>query len=214
MNPTPPFHITIARQLASGGAELGQLIARRLNFVYLDRQILQNVAQELEMREEDLSFREERIQGFWVRLMELFSTSCPEYTMSTPPLRVISDDRLIEVEQQVMARLASRGSCVIVGRCGFQILKEQARLLNIFVHAPKPFRIQRMMRFYGARTENEAGEMTDRTDYDRECYTEKLTGGSWYDARNYHLAFDMSQVDLDATVEMIVSLAKQKTATE
>ena len=64
MNATPSFHITIARQLASGGSDLGRRIACRLGFLYLDREILQNAAEELGMSEEELSAREERIQAF------------------------------------------------------------------------------------------------------------------------------------------------------
>jgi CMP/dCMP kinase len=209
MTETKPFHITIARQLASGGSDLGQRIARRLGFAYIDRQILKCAAEELGMTEAELSHREESIQSFWVRLMEVFSTTCAEYTLSTPPLRIISDDRLIEAEQRVLLRLVSRGSCVIVGRCGFHVLKEKSRLLNVFVHAPKIFRIERMIKFYGAHDESQAREMIKRTDYDRECYTEKLTERSWYDARNYHMAFDMSQVGFEAAEDMIVSVANR-----
>ena len=212
MDETRSFHITIARQLASGGADLGQRIAQRLGFAYLDRQILRNAAEELGMSEAELSFREERIQSFWVRLMEAFSTSCAEYTLSTPPPRVISDDRLIEAEQRVLTRLASRGSCVIVGRCGFHVLKEHARTLNVFIHASKSFRIDRMIKFYGAANDTKAEKMIERADYDRECYIEKLTGDSWYDARNYHIALDMSEVGFDAAEDMIVSMANRTLA--
>ena len=113
-----PFHITIARQLGSGGSELGQRIACRLGFAYLDRQILQQAAEELGMSEAELAHREERIQSFWVRMLEAFSTGCPEYMMSTPPPKIVSDERLIEAEQRVLLRLSTQGSCVVVGRCG------------------------------------------------------------------------------------------------
>ena len=104
-----PFHITVARQLGSGGSELGQRIACRMGFVYLDRQILKQAAEELGMNETDLSHREERIQSFWIRTFEAFTTGCPEFMMSSPPLRIISDERLIDAEQRVLLRLVDRG---------------------------------------------------------------------------------------------------------
>jgi cytidylate kinase len=204
-----PFHITIARQLGSGGSELGQRLACRLGFAYLDHQILQQAAKELGMSEAELAHREERIQSFWVRMVEAFSTGCPEYMMSTPPPKIISDERLVEAEQQVLLRLSAQGSCVIVGRCGFHLLARRARLLNIFIHAPSRFRIERMTRLFGAANETVASEMMESTDRDRERYVERFTGQSWYDARHYHLAIDMSQVGFDTAEEMIVSLANR-----
>ncbi len=206
MNATPSFHITIARQLGSGGAELGQRIAGRLGMAYLDRQILQNAASELGMSEAELAHREERIQRFWVRMMEAFSIGCPEYMLETPPLKMISDEKLIEAEQRVLLRLCSRGPCVIVGRCGFFVLKSSARLVNIFVHAPRSFRVERIMKFYGAKSREAAGKIIDKTDRDRERYVEKLTEGSWYDARNYHLVFDMEKIGFDAAVETVAKV--------
>ena len=59
-----PFHITIARQLGSGGSYLAQRIAHRLGFVYLDHQILEQAAQELDTSGSELARRE--VSVHWV----------------------------------------------------------------------------------------------------------------------------------------------------
>jgi cytidylate kinase len=203
-----PFQITLDRQIGSGGAELGQRIAGRLGFAYIDRQILQQAAQELGMSEEQLSDRDERVQKFWARMMESFSADSPEHLICSPPFRIISDDALIEAEQRVMLRLAGRGSCVIVGRCGFHLLAGRAEMLNVFVHAPHSFRVERMIKNYEAADKTAARDMIDSTDRNRERYVERVSGKSWYDARNYHLSMDMSRVGFDAAEAFIVSLTK------
>jgi cytidylate kinase len=209
MNPALPFHITISRQLGSGGSELGERIARRMKFAFMDRQILDHACQELGMSEEELGHREERIQGFWTRMLEAFATGCPEYMPTLPPPRIISDETLIDAEQRVLLRLAAQGPSVIVGRGGFHALQGQACLLNVFVHAPRKIRIRRMIRYYGAADERAAEEMIDRSDADRERYIAHLSGGSWYDVRQYHLAIDMALVGFDAAEQIIVSLAER-----
>jgi cytidylate kinase len=90
-----------------------------------------------------------------------------------------------------------------------QRLAGRARLLKVFVHASQPFRIARMMNFYGAATKTEAEEMIDSTDRDRERFVERFAGVSWYDARNYHLSIDMSLLGFDMAEEIIVSLANR-----
>jgi cytidylate kinase len=204
-----PFQITIDRQVGSGGAELGQRIAARLGFAYLDRQILQQAAQELGTSEEQLADRDERVQSFWVRMMASFSADSPEHLICTPPFQIISDDALIEAEQNVMLRLARRGSCVIVGRCGFHLLAGVAPMLNVFVHASRPFRIERMIRHYAAADERAAEAIIDEMDRTRERYVERVSRVLWYDVRNYHLSFDLSQIGCDAAEEMVVSQANR-----
>ncbi len=204
-----PIQITVSRQLGSGGSELGQRIACRLGFAHLDRQILQHAARELDMSESELANREERIQNFWVRVMETFSTGCFEYTVSPHLPRTVSDDALFEAEQRVLKHLAAKGPCVIVGRCGFHLLAGHTRLLKVFVHASRSFRIARMMKFYGAANKTQAEQMMDSTDRDRERFIERYAGVSWHDARNYHISIDMSLSGFDAAEEMIVSLVNR-----
>jgi cytidylate kinase len=203
-----PLHITIARQLGSGGSYLGQRLSHRLGFVYLDRQILEQAARELDMSHSELARREERTQSFWKRLLEAFATGGPEDIQSPPPVRLVSDDELIAAEHRVLLRLATRGSCVIVGRCAFHRLKGRARLINLFVHAGLGYRIRRVMEVYHAPDSATAQQMIDRTDNDRRRYVQRICGVNWYDARNYDLTIDLSRVSLEAAEEMIITMAK------
>ncbi|HBD10166.1 MAG TPA: hypothetical protein DCZ69_18085, partial [Syntrophobacteraceae bacterium] len=47
--------ITISRELGSGGSHIGKLVANRLGYAYIDRQILQMAAKELGVDEAELS---------------------------------------------------------------------------------------------------------------------------------------------------------------
>jgi cytidylate kinase len=204
-----PFHITIARQLGSGGSYLAQRLAHRLSFAYLDHQILEQAARELDMSHSELAGREERIQSFWTRLLETFATSCPEDIQSPPPVRLVSDDELIAAEHKVLLKLAARGSCVIVGRCAFHRLKGRARLFNIFVHATRGDRIRRVMQVYHAPDQETAQQMIDRTDNDRRRYAQRICDVNWYDARNYDLTIDLSRVGFEAAEEMLITMAER-----
>jgi cytidylate kinase len=204
-----PLHITIARQLGSGGSYLAQRLAHRLGFVYLDHQILEQAARELDISDSELIGREERTQSFWAKLLEAFATGCPEDIQSPPSLRLISDDELISAEQKVLLKLAARGSCVIVGRCGFYRLQGRARLINIFIHAERGYRIRRVMQVYHAPDPQAAEQMIDRTDNDRRRYVQRICSASWSDARNYHLTIEMSRVGFEAAEEMIVAMAER-----
>jgi len=201
-----PFQITIARELGSGGSYLAQRLARRFGFAYLDHEILNQAARELETSDAELAWREERVQGFWARLVQSFATGCPEDIQSPPPVRLISDDELLAAENRALVKLASRGSCVIVGRCAFYRLKGRAPLFNLFVHADRHYRVQRVMQVYHAADPEAAVRMIERTDSNRRRYVQTICNRSWYDARNYHLSIDISRAGFEKAEEAIVAM--------
>ncbi len=56
--------ITITREMATGGGKLGRLLARRLDYQYVDKSLFQNIAEDLNVSERTLeSFEEKRRYG-------------------------------------------------------------------------------------------------------------------------------------------------------
>jgi cytidylate kinase len=64
--------ITISRNLASGGRELGQLLSKRLGYQYVDKSLFQKIAEDLNVSETALeSFeknREHRISNIFSKI--------------------------------------------------------------------------------------------------------------------------------------------------
>ena len=61
MSKTPPYVITISRQLGSGAAYIGRRLALRLNALYLDHEIVRQAAQELKIPEEHVGCAMKRL---------------------------------------------------------------------------------------------------------------------------------------------------------
>jgi len=201
-----PIVITVARELGSGGSYIGRLVAKRLGYAYIDRQILRQSAEELGVEEAELEGRVECLQSFWDKLISIFALGAVD-GIYTPPPRWVSDERLMEIERRLILELAVRGPCVVLGHGAFYLLRGRVKLLNVFVHAPLSFRIQRVMSIYGAKSEREAAEIIDRSDQERDRYIRFFTGLDRLDARNYHLVIDTGTIDFTTAEEMIVSLA-------
>ena len=203
----PPIAITIARELGSGGSYIGQQVARRLGYAYIDREILRQAARDLGLEETELEGREERLQSFWDKLISVVALGGADGIYSPPP-RWVSDEQLAETERRLICELASRGHCVVLGRGAFHLLRGRAKLLNVFVHAPASFRIQRVMSIYRARSKREAADMIDRSDLERTRYIRFFTGLDRLDARNYHITIDTGMIDFTTAEEIITSLAE------
>lgn len=200
--------ITIARQLGSGGSELAQRVARELGWVYLDRELLRQAAEELGIDANELIRRDERVTSFWQKLLDTFTFGSLEGLYTPPPLQV-RDEQLIDIERRIMCRAARENNCVIVGRGGFHFLHGHARLFNVFVHAPHKLRCRRVAEIYKVENPKAVIEKSDR---DREQFIRWATGHRWLDLRNYHLCIDTARIGLENAKRWIVEQARRMVA--
>jgi cytidylate kinase len=201
--------ITIARQLGSGGTFIGKQVADRLAIKYIDREILHQVADILHESENNLSDREERLSTFWERMARAFCYGVPEAGYVPPPLRPIPDEELFAVETTIIRKMTESCSAVLVGRAGFHILKDRRNIVNVFIHAPKEYRVRRVMELYGIPDSSQAMEMIEESDRQRKEFVKIMTGSDWTDALNYHMSIDSSIAGFSAAAEIILPLAEK-----
>ena len=203
--------ITIARQLGSGGAYIGQNISKKLNFKYIDRELLIYTAHKLGTDIKHLQSRDEKHSNIWEKILRSFSLGSPAVSYTPPELSlIISDKTLFEANCEIMRKMASRFNAVIVGRAGFYILKDFEKLIKVFMYASLEFRIKRVMEIYRLNNKKEAEKMINESDHQRKMYIEEEIGLSWSDARNYHLCIDTSALGFKKTEDMIIKLVESK----
>lgn len=196
-----PFVITISRQLGSGGAYIGQLLARKLNIVYLDREILSQAAQEFSLLAEDLEEYDEKADSLWKSLQRsVFSTP---YIYVAPKLYIPTGHQLFEAEADVIERTAKERSAVITGRCASYVLREHRRHVSVFLHSDIDFRKGRVQELYNL-SEKEALKMITEIDSARSQYYHEFTGDQWKDATQYDLCIDTGKMGLDKSAEVIL----------
>ena len=206
--------ITISRQMGAGGSYLGQVIAKRLGLKYIDREVLHLAAQEFGCDEETIAARSERVTSFWERVLGGLAFGVPEAKYNPPPLGNFSDRELFEKQTQILKRIASQEDCVVVGWAGVFMLPRHRGMFTVFCHAPKSFRVKRIMNIYKDLTEEKARALIIESDRTREIYFNEMTSHDWTCAKNYNLSIDTSLQPLDDTADLIISLfQKQRQAT-
>jgi len=202
MEKTSLFVITINRQLGSGGAYVGQQLAKKLDIFYADREIISQAAKEFSLLEEDLEEREEKISSFWKSFFQSYTFGAPDVYI--PQQSYIPTDReLFEIETQIIERIAKERSAVIIGRCGCHILREHPKLISIYLHADKAFRKDNIRNQQDV-SEEEAARMIAESDKSRPAYFRTFTGKDWADATQYNLSIDTGKIGLDNSVELIM----------
>ncbi|HBA49594.1 MAG TPA: MATE family efflux transporter [Lachnospiraceae bacterium] len=188
----PGVIVTISREHGSAGKRIGQVLAGMLQVPCYYKEVTALAAQESGLAAEFISDINKNSPE---RLKELY--------MSTDIVQqaVIAQDKIIK-------RIADNGSCVIVGRAADYVLRENRDVVRIFIHAPKAYRIRKVMEMYGD-TESEAKKNIEHSDAARSNYYLSITGRSWANSGNYDLAIDSSMGE-QACAEVILDFLKKK----
>ena len=206
MNTNEKFAITISREVGTGGRTVGRKLAQKLGVRYCDKELIKKLKEMFGLDEAEI----ERVKGQKKNWLEdLFSRISPEFGsemfiprgVEEPP--VVTSNEIFENEKQIIRSIAEESSCVIAGRSGFFILKDHPNKLDVFIHASRQKRIERVMRRQEL-TEKKAEEVIDYVDKARDNYIQKFAGTSRYDLRNYDLVLNMDYMTEDEAVECIL----------
>ncbi len=203
-----PYSVTISHQLGSGGAYLGEKLASRLGIPFLDRDILKEVARQLDLAEAEVANREERLSTFWENFARLAILTDPSMSLAGH-LYIPSDKSLFEMECATIHRIAEKSSAIFIGRCGFYVLRNHPRHVSLLVTASHPARVKRLRELYKL-TEAEANDLIKNNDQERENYIHTFTKQNWLNARHYDLCIDTSAVGWDCTVDLAEKCVRAK----
>lgn len=202
--------ITISRQMGTGGSYIGQLIATHLGLKYVDREVLHLAAKEFGGDEETVAARSEKISSFWERVLGGLSFGGADTHYNPPPLPSFTDRELFDKQVEILKRIATRHDCVVVGWAGVFLLPRHRGTFNVFCHAPKSFRVKRLMSIYPDLTDEKARLLITGSDRTREIYFNEMTDHDWTCARNYNLSIDTSLMPLDEIAQLIIKLSDRQ----
>ena len=198
--------ITIGRQFGSGGREIGEKLAQKLNIPFYDKDLLKRAAKESGLCEEIFeNFDEKPSSSFLYSLvMDPYSLGYTNNGFELP-----LNHKVFLAAFDTIKKIADEGSCVIVGRCADYALQDYSGLTNLFIHAPLEVRIKRISQKYDL-TEEKARDMIYKKDKQRASYYNYYSTKNWAELKNYHMAIDSSYLGIDGTVDMLYSFLNTK----
>ncbi len=203
MNKEEKFVITISRQFGTGGHEIGAELARRLGVKLLDKQILNEVASRMNAVEDAVEKIETR-NPLWRDDFTNFYRTYMAKAEYNGQEQDQTSHTLFRAQADAIRRIAAEESCVIIGRCGFDIFANHPNALKIFIHSSLDCRKRRIAVKYDI-SEQDAAAMIVDNDYSRELYTKTFTGRDWKDATNYDISLDVRKFGVNGAVAFLMN---------
>ena len=121
--------ITMEREFASGGNEIGRRVAKKLGIELYDRNILVEAAKRLDIPPIYIEELEETAPGSIIFNLSKTAIGGSRKEHANLPM----SERLFLEEKKIIEEIVENQSCVIVGRCASFILNDRPDCLKVFV---------------------------------------------------------------------------------
>lgn len=186
----PGVIVTIDREHGSAGKRIGQLVAEKLGVPCYYKELTALAAKESGLAREFVSGINSDANAV---MRELY--------LSTSAVQ-----QAITAQDKAINHIANQGSCVIIGRAADYVLRGRENLVRVFIHAPKGYRVKKVMEMYGD-SEQEGRKSIARSDAARSAYYKSISGQEWGDPHQYELSVD-SSIGIEKTAELICKYLK------
>jgi len=204
--------VTITRQYASGGSEIGRLVVQRLGWILIDNEFVDQVARLAGLSTDEVARREERAPGLLERLARTLAVASPEMFVSTggsPPLVETEEETIVKMTERVISEAANEGRVVLVGRGAQAILAKRPNALHVYVIASTAFRKKVAVERLGVDPAN-AEKMMVETDQQRDQYVKSQYGRNRQDLTQYDLVLNAERLGFEGAADVIVADVKRR----
>ena len=185
--------ITVARQYGSGGKAVGEKLARRLGIDFYGKEELMALAKERQDYEEVRSFYEEQPVNSLLYAIAMNEAVGDAGEIPFRRIRELCGDR----------------SCVLVGRCGNYIFKDQENCVRIFIYASMDKKIQWIQNMMDLPA-RKAEKVIKETENERAQFHKYYTGEEWGCVNHYDLCIDAGILGTEKTVDAILDYLKSR----
>ena len=202
------FVITINRESGSGGKEIATKLGKLLGVKVYGKEILASIREKFELSEEEIEKIKATKPGWWADFCRFYKQFGTTAAIAYESFEVDSRQLYYE-EAKILKELAEQESCIIVGRTGFHIFKDNPNAMRLLLIAKPEYRVKRIMEKQSV-DEAEARKFLFNATATTEIYTKTFAETSRYDARNYDMVINISGFTTDQVAQFLAENVRRK----
>lgn len=177
--------VTVEREFGCGAPAIAADLARSLGWKLWDQELTQEIAKVANVDCSEVERHEEKVDSRLYRIARVFWRGSYERATPLSEAQAFDADCMLRMMQEIMERIAQEGNAVIVGRGAPYLLRERSDSFHVFMYAPRPEKIRRVMA--GGKSSKEAEELVDSIDRERMAYVKHYFDAEWPNRTLYHL---------------------------
>ncbi|MBQ8209724.1 MAG: cytidylate kinase-like family protein [Clostridia bacterium] len=200
------YVITISRTCGSGGSYVGEELSKMIDIKLYEQDILQLASEESGISLDLFVRTDEELKvnplfrfSKYIYRGDLIPPSSSEFT---------SEENLFNYQAKVLKELAAKESYIVIGRCADFVLKNDVKLIRVFIYADKDDRIKTESDRLSI-SPKEAESRIDKVDKKRNEHYKYFTGNDRMDMTNYDICLNSSNLSYKNCAELITEYLKK-----
>ena len=199
--------ITISRQFGAGANTLARQLAKTLDYRWVDREIIKEVAERAGVSQSGVQAAEKSAGSWLMGLVDrIFSKEYIDRVLAEET-HILDEKEYIELVTRIVEELAQEDNAIVVGRGGQFILRDRPGVFHVLLAADFDFRVDYVSRWLEI-DKREAEEKVRAADKRRESYLRAFDPGDVNDPGLYHLTINTSMTGLTKAEQLVLELIK------
>jgi cytidylate kinase len=191
--------ITVDSQHGSGAVHINKIISQKLNIELYDEDIIELKTLESKIDVDNVSKEDSFLKG---TVYDLYKEN---YSYSQED--ILENDANFLANAKTIRQLASKGPCIIVGKCGNYILKEREKILSVFITADYEYRISDIMKRENIDRQRAITQIR-KIDTRRSNHYKRYASGVWGQSSEYDLTIDSTRFSAEDVADIIIQASK------
>jgi len=202
--------ISVYKSFASGGRELGRILAKNLGYHYVDKSLFQEIAEALHVSEGTLASFEQSRQ---YRISNIFSNLFSRNYIQ----RIVGYDKSVVEEKEYQSSLkklvltiADEDDAVIIGRASHYFLRDRKNCFRFRIVAPMDFRLIYAVDKLGI-SPDQAQRVIERRDRNHQWFHRSVCGDDYESPLLFHLTLNTGLISIEKSADLILALVGSTT---
>ena len=197
--------ISVYKSFATGGREVGRVLAKNFGYQYVDKSLFQEIAEALHVSEGTLESFEQSRQ---YRISNIFSNLFSRGYIQ----RIVGYDKSVVEEKEyqnslkkLVLTVAEEDNAVIIGRASHYFLRDKKNCFRFRLVAPMEFRLRYAVEKHGIDP-SQAQNVIERRDRNHEWFHRSVCGDNYDSPLLFHLTVNTGLISIEKTADIILSV--------
>ena len=201
--------ITISKEAGTESEKVASLLAKKLGWGYIGKQLVAEIARELHISQSDVEAFRKDSQSRLLRFVDKYTCSIVQKVVDRE-YGCLDDKNYFDTTKKLVEKAYEAGDAIILGWGGQCILHDIPDALHVRLVKGTEGKIKTLMDRHNFNR-HEAESFMEREEGDSKSYIKHYFKEDWNDAHFYDLILDMGKVSIEDAVETIIENLKRKT---
>jgi cytidylate kinase len=201
--------ITISKEFGTESERVASLLAEKLGYEYIGKNLVAKIAKELHISESEAETFHKTSQSRILRFVDRYTCSIVQKVVDREH-GCLDDKNYYEVTKKLVENVYEAGDAIILGWGGQCLLKGKPDTLHVRLIKDNDLKINEIMQSQNL-SQKAAKDFIDREEGDLKAYIKHYFKEDWNAAHLYDIVIDMGKTSVEKAADMICDNLKHKT---